>query len=220
MGGHQLSVHTWSHPALTTLSTEQIIAELGWTMKAIKDITGVTPNTMRPPFGDIDGRIRAICKAMGLTPILWTSAGGSTFDTNDWRVPAGQSAESVLRTFESILGRANSLDTGFIVLAHDLYQQSVDLATGYIVPNALARGFNLQNIVTCLKKPLSEAYIETSSNSTTPNATGTMVTNSGTTPTSPAPSASASRTPTNDALSISAGAHLTFFIVGLCALFL
>ncbi|KAG9084909.1 chitin deacetylase, partial [Ceratobasidium sp. UAMH 11750] len=40
MGGHQLSVHTWSHPSLTTLTTEQIIAELGWTKKAIKDITG------------------------------------------------------------------------------------------------------------------------------------------------------------------------------------
>ncbi|QRW07137.1 chitin deacetylase [Ceratobasidium sp. AG-Ba] len=39
MGGHQLSVHTWSHPSLTTLTTEQIIAELGWTKKAIKDIT-------------------------------------------------------------------------------------------------------------------------------------------------------------------------------------
>lgn len=56
MTGHQLSVHTWSHPALTTLSNEDIVLELGWTKKVIHDITGVTPNTMRPPYGDIDDR--------------------------------------------------------------------------------------------------------------------------------------------------------------------
>ena len=70
--GHQLSVHTWSHPFLTTLTNEQIIAELGWTKKAIKDITGVTPNTMRPPYGDIDDRVRGISMAMGLTPVSST----------------------------------------------------------------------------------------------------------------------------------------------------
>lgn len=85
MAGHQLSVHTWSHPSLTTLSNEQIVAELGWTKKVIKDATGVTPNTFRPPYGDIDDRVRAIAAQMGLTPIIWTSvqAGGQTvnFDT-------------------------------------------------------------------------------------------------------------------------------------------
>ena len=54
MSGHQIGVHTWSHPPLTTLSNEQIIAELGWTKKVIRDVLGVTPNTMRPPYGDIE----------------------------------------------------------------------------------------------------------------------------------------------------------------------
>ena len=71
--GHQISVHTWSHPYLTKLTNEEIVAELGWTMKVIRDTIGVTPNTMRPPYGDIDDRVRAICAQMGLTPVLWTS---------------------------------------------------------------------------------------------------------------------------------------------------
>lgn len=54
MEGHQIAVHTWAHPALTTLTNEGIIAELGWTKKIIKDVLGVTPNMMRPPFGDIE----------------------------------------------------------------------------------------------------------------------------------------------------------------------
>jgi len=51
---HQVAVHTWSHPPLTTLSNEQIIAEFGWTKKIMHDVLGVTPNMMRPPFGDIE----------------------------------------------------------------------------------------------------------------------------------------------------------------------
>jgi len=179
MGGHQLSVHTWSHPTLTTLTNEQIIAELGWTKKAIKDITGVTPNTMRPPYGDIDDRVRAISLAMGLTPIIWTSANGGNFDTNDWHIPSGLSSAEVLNSFDTILDTASTLNTGFIVLAHDLYQQTVDLAVGYVLPDAQARKFNLMSIIDCLKKPLSDAYVETASNSSSPAATGTQAPASG-----------------------------------------
>jgi peptidoglycan/xylan/chitin deacetylase (PgdA/CDA1 family) len=83
MGQHQIAVHTWSHPYLTTLSNEQIIAELGWTKKIIKDVLGVTPNMMRPPYGDIDDRVRAISLAMGLTPVMWTRVSATaTFDTD------------------------------------------------------------------------------------------------------------------------------------------
>jgi peptidoglycan/xylan/chitin deacetylase (PgdA/CDA1 family) len=175
MAGHQLSVHTWSHPSLTTLSNEQIIAELGWTMKAIKDITGVTPNTMRPPYGDMDDRVRAICKAMGLTPIIWTSNGQQSFDTDDWHIAAGTvSSQQVLANFNGILNLAPNLNTGFIVLSHDLYQQSVDLAIGYYLPDALARNppFKLEPIITCLNKPLGFAYSETNNNQTNPPTMG------------------------------------------------
>jgi len=52
--GHQIAVHTWSHTALTTQTTEQIIAEIGWTKKVIFDILGVNPIVARPPYGDIE----------------------------------------------------------------------------------------------------------------------------------------------------------------------
>jgi len=188
MAGHQLSVHTWSHPYLTTLTNEQIVAELGWTAKAIKEITGVTPNTMRPPYGDIDDRVRAISMAMGFTPIIWTGVGDSNFDTEDWHVAAGEvSASGVLAAFTSILSQAPNLTTGFIVLAHDLYQQSVDLAVGYILPDAIASTnpkFNITSIINCLHQPLANAYIETNNNSTNPPhnspVNSTVVVSSGT----------------------------------------
>jgi peptidoglycan/xylan/chitin deacetylase (PgdA/CDA1 family) len=83
MQGHEISAHTWSHHPLTSLTNEQIVAELGWTRKAIKAVLGVTPTTMRPPYGDIDDRVRAISLAMGMVPIIWTTTAASgPFDTN------------------------------------------------------------------------------------------------------------------------------------------
>ncbi|KDN49902.1 carbohydrate esterase family 4 protein [Tilletiaria anomala UBC 951] len=192
--GHQLSVHTWSHPYLTTLTNEQIVAELAWTMKAIKDIVGVTPNTMRPPYGDIDDRVRYICKAMGLTPIIWTTANGQTYDTNDWKIGAGiVSAANSAYTFEQIIKNAPSLDTGYIVLAHDLYQQSVELSTEVILP--FVAQFQPQQslvpIINCVGQPMNNAYIETNANNSASSPGHTLT---GSTPTgtgyNPIPSSS------------------------------
>ncbi|EJT97991.1 glycoside hydrolase/deacetylase [Dacryopinax primogenitus] len=175
MLGHQVCVHTWSHPYLTTLTTEEIVAELGWTREAMRQIIGVSPNCMRPPYGDIDDRVRAISMAMGMTPIIWTTYKGVDFDTNDWHIPAGTvSANDVLGTFQQILTQdAPNLNSGFIVLEHDLYQQTVDLAVGYVLPNALASGlFQIMPIIECLHKPLADSYVETNNNQTNPPGQG------------------------------------------------
>jgi peptidoglycan/xylan/chitin deacetylase (PgdA/CDA1 family) len=158
MQGHEISVHTWSHHPLTSLTNEQIVAELGWTRKAIKSVLGVTPTTMRPPYGDIDDRVRAISLAMGMVPIIWTTTAASgPFDTNgqfsffllfrfltvnfrftDWEVAGGVvTGEQQQATFQSILGNASTIDTGFIVLQHDLFQVTVDLARGFTLQAAL-----------------------------------------------------------------------------------
>jgi len=172
MAGHEISVHTWSHRPLTSLSTKQIVAELGWTRKAIKTVLGVTPTTMRPPYGDIDDRVRAIALAMGMAPIIWTRTDVSgPFDTNDWRVAGGiVTAQQQQQIFNSILGNATTLDTGFIVLQHDLFQLTVDLARGFTLQAAQAHNppFALKPIGTCLGWPAEDLYLETTTNKTFP----------------------------------------------------
>jgi len=178
MAGNEVSVHTWSHRPLTSLTTAQVVAELGWTRHAIRKVLGVTPTTMRPPFGDIDDRVRAISMAMGLIPILWTRVpSGGQFDTNDWKVAAGQVPATVsYSTFQNILSNATALDTGFIVLQHDLTEITVDLAVGYTLNAALTHNppFNLQPIGQCAKIPTSNLYFESNTNTSFPymNHTG------------------------------------------------
>ncbi|KAF9784929.1 hypothetical protein BJ322DRAFT_1060347 [Thelephora terrestris] len=180
MSGHEISVHTWSHRLLTTLTTPQIVAELGFTREVIRKVLGVTPTTMRPPQGDIDDRVRAISLAMGLVPIMWSSTpSAGKFDTNDWQVAAGiVTGEQSFQTFESILGNASLLDTGFIVLQHDIHYSTVELATGYTLDSALKHDpkFTLQPIGQCLGYPVTDLYVETTKNTTFPsNATKNAV---------------------------------------------
>lgn len=172
MAGHEIAVHTWSHRPLTMLTTQQVVAELGWARKAIKDVIGVTPTLMRPPYGDIDDRVRAISLAMGMVPVIWTSTGnGATFDTNDWKVPGGVvTGSQSFATFESILTNATMLNTGFVVLEHDLYAQTVDLAIGYTLPAAMSftPALTLDSIGRCNGIPSTNLYRESNTNTSFP----------------------------------------------------
>ena len=127
---------------------------------------------MRPPYGDIDDRVRAISLAMGLQPIIWTRGPmNNQFDTNDWKVPGGEvTAPQAVQSFLDILNNATVIDTGFIVLEHDLFPQEVDLSVGYFLPAAL--GFqpklSLKPIGTCQGWPATNMYLETTTNATFP----------------------------------------------------
>jgi hypothetical protein len=78
----------------------------------------------------------------------------------------------VINKWEDIMGVVSTMSTGFIVLEHDLYQQAVELATGYILPDALARKLSITSINACLHLPMSDAYIETNDNSSHPPPKG------------------------------------------------
>jgi hypothetical protein len=62
------------------------------------------------------------------------------------------------------------MSTGFIVLEHDLFEQTVQIAVGYILPDGLAfkPTLNIMPVIKCLGMPLSNAYIETNDNKTNP----------------------------------------------------
>ncbi|KAG0297724.1 chitin deacetylase [Linnemannia gamsii] len=154
--GHQIAIHTWSHPSMTSLSNEQIVAELKWTEKAIFDTIGVTPIYWRPPFGDVDARVRNIATQLGLKTSIWTQ----NFDTNDWNIPAGVATpQSVVDTFKGWLAKIPSMPHGFIVLEHDLFPEEVNVSINGVLPVAYAtKGLLMQPIAQCLNdgKPYRE----------------------------------------------------------------
>ena len=158
--GHEIAMHTWSHSYMTTLTNEQIVAELKWNELAIKEATGVAPKYFRPPYGDIDNRVRDVAAALGFIPIIWNH------DTNDW------AAASSPKTFKEswIDGNvtkwaheAKKAKVGGISLEHDLYEKTVNAAIR-ILPT-LQKAYKLTPAGLCNKV---EMYKD---NSTSTNAT-------------------------------------------------
>jgi hypothetical protein len=184
--GHHIAIHTWSHSSMTSLSNEQIVAELKWTEKAIKSVIGVTPIYWRPPFGDVDNRVRAIATQLGYKTAIWTQ----DFDTNDWNIPAKTAtAQSVVDTFKTWLTKIPTMKTGFIVLQHDLFPEEVDVALNGILPIAYAtKSLTMQPIPQCLgdSKPYLEGagsfkFIGDANNSTTGGSGNTTAGSNGST---------------------------------------
>lgn len=55
---------------MTGLTNEQVFAELYFSKKAIKEVTGVTVRCWRPPYGDVDDRVRYIASKLDMRTVV------------------------------------------------------------------------------------------------------------------------------------------------------
>ncbi|GAA1980162.1 hypothetical protein GCM10009718_16360 [Isoptericola halotolerans] len=110
-GGHLVANHSWSHPQLTTLDDAEVRDELRRTQDAVTDATGSTPFLLRPPYGDVDGRVRTLATRTGLDVVLWS------LDSDDWRTRDAQQIRRDVR---------DRVKDGSNVLLHDIHPTTVD----------------------------------------------------------------------------------------------
>ena len=109
--GHEIGNHTWSHPRLTSLGNDGLLRELDRTSLAIQEATGHPPITMRPPYGLLSTRQRAlIYESRHFPTVLWS------VDPEDWRRPGS----SVVAN--RIVSRSHR---GAVILAHDIIGATV-----------------------------------------------------------------------------------------------
>ncbi len=106
--GNQIASHTYSHSTLTKLTPAQLRTEIDKANASVKNVIGVEPDAIRPPYGATNSTVE---EAMKKHIIMWS------IDTLDWK---SRNAESVCNNM------VNSAFDGGIVLLHDLYQTSVD----------------------------------------------------------------------------------------------
>ncbi|WP_084546919.1 polysaccharide deacetylase family protein [Glycomyces arizonensis] len=115
--------HSWSHPHMTQMSSQQMASEISRTQQAIQQASGVTPNLFRPPYGETNGTLRSVESQYGLTEVIWS------VDSQDWN---GASTAQIVQA-------ANSLQNGGVILMHDAYQTTIN-AIPQIVNNLRSRG--------------------------------------------------------------------------------
>lgn len=125
--GMEIGSHTYSHKTLTSLSKSEIASEISKTNKAIKNIIGVKPTLLRPPYGSYNN---TVAKKAGVPMIYWS------VDTLDWKY------RKVKYVRDTILKTAKDSE---IVLLHDIHETSVD---GFIkaLPKLREQGFELVTV--------------------------------------------------------------------------
>ncbi|KAJ1568680.1 chitin deacetylase [Cladochytrium tenue] len=144
--GHQIGIHTWSHPYLTQLTNDQIVAEIVYSAMAIKEVTGIVPKYMRPPYGDLDDRVRGVLQAMGVRVVTWATDSTDSADG----ATAASIAAVVAQWGGSDYDRAISLE-------HDL----LDVEAAAIAPtldSLLSFGRSPRPIADCIGYGMGDAY--------------------------------------------------------------
>ncbi|GAA5939614.1 hypothetical protein JCM1841_000025 [Sporobolomyces salmonicolor] len=153
--GHEICAHTWSHPYMTSLTNEQAFAELYFSKKAIKDVLGITVRCWRPPYGDVDDRIRYIAKALDMQTIIWNE---DTFDY-DW---ATLGMAAVRANYDAILAAqksGNYSEEGIIVLTHEIDAGTMELSQEYLPQMLNQFTGGVMPVAVCMNN--TEPYIET-----------------------------------------------------------
>lgn len=120
--GHQIGVHSYDHILMTDLSKAAYTYQETYPQDMLTEILGEGDYWLRPPYGLLDSGIRR----WSTTPIiLWS------IDPEDWR------DQDFQRMVNHICARAGS---GDIILLHDLFDSSVDVALE-VVRRLLDEGF-------------------------------------------------------------------------------
>ncbi|KAF9263068.1 glycoside hydrolase/deacetylase [Marasmius fiardii PR-910] len=173
--GGDCAVHTWSHPYMTTLSNEDVVAELGWTMQIIHDSTGGRVAKMwRPPFGDSDVRVRAIAKhVFGMDTVIWNA------DSDDWTMNSGRGdMDHIMESLDDFVKGPKS--PGLIVLEHESANNTVK-AFMDTYPKIKSNGWQIRSLVPLLAN--GDSYQNVKGDTVTPaniyvNSVNTTVTSS------------------------------------------
>ncbi len=102
--GNEIGTHSATHPKMSKLAKEKIMAELTSSSQAIEKITGKKVELFRPPYGDYDDLLIETATDMGLFTIQWD------VDSLDWKnLSANEIAMRVI----------NRVREGSIILCHN-----------------------------------------------------------------------------------------------------
>jgi peptidoglycan/xylan/chitin deacetylase (PgdA/CDA1 family) len=129
--GMEIGSHTWEHPNMTAIPAADIPAQFSKATDAIEAATGSRPTLVRTAGGLINDEVLAEAGKQGLADINWDVI---PFDwANDANIGA---TRQILMT---------QIQPGSVVLLHDTYSSTVDLAEQFI-PVLQANGYHLVTV--------------------------------------------------------------------------
>lgn len=125
--GFEIGNHTYTHPALTNLTPEEIKEEIEHADALLTEITGEHPTFVRPPYLAMNEETAALIPF----PMI-----NCSIDTRDWDKVSTQ------EIIDKVLTQAHD---GAIILMHETYPTTAD-AVEYLVPELKKRGVEIVSV--------------------------------------------------------------------------
>lgn len=142
--GHEIGIHTYSHPNLSIVSPERAFLELNATERLIEAITGRSTLLFRPPYNsDSRPNTTAELAAVQIAQNLGYLTVTDTIDPEDWSTPG---ADVILQRVK------DSRTAGNIILLHDAggNREQTVTALPQIIDYLHARGDNIVSLSTLI----------------------------------------------------------------------
>lgn len=115
--GHEIASHSYNHTLYSTLSKNEIIADMDKCDDAIEDVIGIRPTLVRAPSGDYTNNSILACKETNRYCIQWD------VDSLDWKDLTEE--EMKKRIFDRV-------KPGSILLFHNGTKQTADALPGIL----------------------------------------------------------------------------------------
>lgn len=125
--GNEVMNHSLNHAHFSSLSSEEIVADITACNEKIAAITGVTPTLFRCPYGEYDDHVVTAVTGMGMTAVQWN------IDSLDWK---GISAEEIQKRV------LKNIAPGSIILFHNAAENTPEALPG-IIESLLADGYKI-----------------------------------------------------------------------------
>ncbi|KAF8418421.1 glycosyl hydrolase [Tirmania nivea] len=141
--GHQIALHSFTHPKMESISIVDGDWELTQDINAVKTALGISSKYFRPPFGNEGAhtRERLAKQIPGASVINWS------VDVEDWLWAESATPEKQLEAFKRDVGKGGNL-----VVMHYLYPSTVGYLREFI-QLAKKTGKTLMRVDQCLEDP-------------------------------------------------------------------
>lgn len=123
--GHQVASHTWSHPDLCNITSAQRKNEMIKNEMAIRNIIGVIPTYMRPPYSSCTAECgcEADLQALGYHITYFD------LDTADYLNDSPTLIQNSKNIFDAALSGKSPATDDFLVISHDIHNQTSQVCT-------------------------------------------------------------------------------------------
>ncbi|EXJ66050.1 uncharacterized protein A1O5_10664 [Cladophialophora psammophila CBS 110553] len=142
--GHQVASHTWSHPDMDEMGSQDRRLDMAKNERALANILGKYPTYMRPPYLHCNNQSGCLSDMRDLGYHVISYA----FDSGDWMDPNNLTAmtERVDRAFQS----TDAQEGRMLLIQHDTIRTSAVNLTKYVLDMISQRGWKAVTVGECL----------------------------------------------------------------------